>query len=68
MKHCRPVRPDCQSAVSGTPGEDDWSWRTRGNLILICAFTDDDRPLTGGTNMDGGRAHERQKFSLMISV
>ena len=38
-------RPDCQSAVSATWSKDDWSWCTRGNLILVCASTDDDGPL-----------------------
>ena len=44
-------RSDCQSAVSATRSKDDWSWSMRGNLILVCASTDDSRPLTGSTNL-----------------
>ena len=36
-----------QCAASATRSEDDWSWSTCGNLILVCASTNDGRLLTG---------------------
>ena len=43
-----------------------------GNLILVCASTDDGRPLTGGTNLiwtvvDWGRANLAHDFSVKLS-
>ena len=74
-------RPDCQSAASAIQSEDDRSWSTHGNLILICASTDNSRPLTGGTKiwtvvawLPGSLqvgpcingTHKRQKFSSWL--
>ena len=48
MNHVRPVEGYCQSALLGTKAK---TTEVEAHVALICASTDDGRPLTGGLNL-----------------
>ena len=51
VKCVRPVEGYCQCADQGRKAK---TTEVEAHMALICASTNDGRPLTGGPNIDGG--------------